>query len=267
MSSISAKQRTEPNSRRLCSRVWSLVCEINPIWFWSINLVAIVAAFSWLLIDARFEASIEWWQFENSVETDTRRILDMGDWWWLGLRNKFVVLLGVLVSGASMLMAIRLWFGQQDSRSLKSWLISISIVAMWVTLFTSWQDIAWFGKHQRLQSILSEFELVANDLKNDWPAADGDRPVIGPYMAYPVGNPRTLILLTLPILEKSPTTFGVIEGDDDVIRFELVGSEKGDWVEWHPNGTRPKNFFSGLGEPYTLKRFQSLTDDWYLVRY
>ena len=60
-----------------------------------------------------------------------------------------------------------------------------------------------------------------------------------------------------------PTLF---EGDK-VIRFELVGAEQGDWIEWHPDESVPASFLSGLGEPYEIERYQQLSENWFLVRY
>ena len=47
----------------------------------------------------------------------------------------------------------------------------------------------------------------------------------------------------------------------------LAGSEVGDWVEWHPEGSSPASYRSGLGPSHELHRYTDFGDGWYLVRY
>ncbi len=252
------------------SRLWSAVRKVlgvDPVWFWAINLAGVVTAVLWLLLDPRLEASVDWWRFEHAWVSSATTIRDMGDWWWLGLRNRTAVILLAIVCGSTLFMFLGLWFGPLKSRSLRAWILAVSFVGLWIAILTSWQEIAWVGKQRRLRRVIGEFEQVAVDLQNNWPAADAERPIIGPFMAYPVHGPRTLILLTLPEFENTKTSVSVIEGSRDAIRFELVGAERGDWLEWHPDGSSPDSFLGGLGEPYTIQRYQKLDRHWYLVRY
>jgi hypothetical protein len=87
-------------------------------------------------------------------------------------------------------------------------------------------------------------------------------------MAYPVGDPATLIMLTLPVMPRTSTSFGVVErGDTGAIKFQLVGPERNDWLEWHPEGEQPGDFVGGILDVYKLERSVALGDGWHLVRY
>ncbi len=239
----------------------------GPAWLWSINLALAGAFVAWLLTDPRFEASVNWWRFGSAGVTDSRSIRDMGDWWWLGWRNRSVLVLASVVVFTTLLLIAGSWMGRTRHRTLRAWMMLTAIVAVWLGILVHWQDLAWTGKQFRLRGLMHQFDRVVADLQSNWPDRDGDQAVIGPFMAYPVARPATLILLTLPEFQNTTTTFSVVEGGAGVIRFELVGAERGDWLEWHPAGSIPSDFVSGLEERYQIERFQQLSHHWYLARY
>ena len=185
----------------------------------------------------------------------------------LQLRNNTFIALVSLVSFATAIMIAGLWFGGNKNRSSRGWLAIMSIAALWMIVATNWQEFSWLGKQYRVQTFLDEMQPVVNNLNRNWPKIDGERPIIGQFMAYPVDKPRTLILLTLPEFQTTENSISVIEQTDCVLRFELVGPERGDWIEWHADDSQPTSFTSGLGTRYQLQRSQKLSEHWYLVRY
>jgi hypothetical protein len=182
-----------------------------------------------------------------------------------------LVLLG-LISISAVVTTLSLGFGAmagpREFRTLKSWLVLVGLIGAWFGLIGSWSSICWIGKKYRMRGERDVFAAIATSLREDWPQQDGNRPEIGPFMAYPVGQPSTLILLTLPDLPDTNATISLVERSrGGGLHFELAGSERGDWLEWHPAGAKPASYIGGLMEPRDLVRFESLGDGWYLVRY
>jgi hypothetical protein len=115
---------------------------------------------------------------------------------------------------------------------------------------------------------LDGFESVAASLRADWPDSDGERDDIGPFMAYPRGGPRTLLLLTTPEIADVRTSISAIErATTGGLRFQLTGSEPDAWLEWHPIGSMPESFRGGLMTNYILERSAPLGGGWFVVRY
>lgn len=246
-----------------------MIRRATPTQIWITNALAATLVAVWLYLDPRFEASVSWWNYQLSSADATHSIRDMGDWRWLVFRNRSVCVLAVLAAVSFLLMIGQLAFGFSKHRNTRNWILLTSLVCIWLGILMGWKDIAWFGKRKRMQHVLQQFEPIVADFHDQWPTRDGQHPIVGPFMAYPIDGPRTLILLTLPEFQNTDTTCGVIEGSktQQIIRFELVGSESGDWIEWHPENSQPRDFISGLLEPYYLERSQKLTDNWHLVRY
>ena len=236
-------------------------------WWLVLNLLLATAVVSWLFLDARFEASLDWWKFQSS-ETVTQLEYHAGDWWWLRFRNAVLMTLVTVAGLGAVTMVFHLLLGSPVNRGIQAVMSLVTIVAVWLAIGTHWEDIAWQGKQFRLRYILSEFDAATQTLRSDWPDDDGELKGLGPFMAYPVGRPRTLLMLTLPQMEKFPGSFASVEGEPGgPYRFELVANEEGDWLEWHPQGSYPKTFRGGLGELYRLQKSQPLQNGWHLARY
>ncbi len=87
-------------------------------------------------------------------------------------------------------------------------------------------------------------------------------------MAYPVGHPSMLMLLTTPVVSQSGIAVAAVErSPDGGFCFQLTGTESGGWLEWHPPGGRPDSFVGGLVTTYNLRRSSSLGNGWFLVQY
>lgn len=253
-------------SHRPSARANSSLLSASFFWVWAANLLVGAAVLAWLFFDPRFEASVSWWQFQFQLD-GSNTIRDMGDWRWLGARNLGVIVIAV----TGLLSAVCLFQGMvtssQNYRTIHAWLMIATSIGFWTAVIVNWQDVTWLGKQHRIGVALTGFDAIVSDLQKRWPDQDGERKILGPFMAYPVDSPRTLILLTLPEFDHTTTSCCVVEGGGNVLRFELVGAESGDWIEWHPSDSVPADFFSGLGEVYQLERSQRLTEHWYLVRY
>lgn len=182
------------------------------------------------------------------------------------LRDHLVITGMALTTGASLLCMS--WFGSRQARSLLAVFGIISLSCVWLATTSYWPAIARLGKQHRLRHDLSAFEMVAMSLRKDWPKTDGNNPILGAYMAYPVGQPSILIMLTLPEIEGIDASVIAVErGLEGQLRFQLAGRERGDWLEWHPHGSYPASFLGGIFELYELERYDQIAEHWFLVSY
>ena len=185
-----------------------------------------------------------------------------------GERWLFLLLILLVVASSLLLLGTGLLWGSKHYRSLKSLLMFVTLASLWVGLVVSLPNIAWYGKQVRVAKLLDDFEPIATELQADWPADDGESPTLGPYMAYPIGQPVTLVLLKPPVLQPSGTTITLVERSKrGGFRFHLAGSELGDWLEFHPPGQQPESFQGGLQQHFELVRQRQLCSSWFLTRY
>ncbi|TWT71833.1 hypothetical protein Pan14r_41500 [Crateriforma conspicua] len=147
-------------------------------------------------------------------------------------------------------------------------MLTTLLAASLCSLATGHDPIAWQSKRFRMISLLDRLETLAQPLRQAWPTTSGEMHQTGPFMAYPVRHPRTLVLLT-PVKFDSPSvTINTIErGRHGSLRLRLAGADEGDWIEWHPHKRHPTSFTGGLGDSHSLQRFLPMTRGWYLVRY
>jgi hypothetical protein len=184
--------------------------------------------------------------------------------------NRFVTLAMLCWVGAIGVLGIifGLFIGPPAHRRLRSWLALTALIAGWLTLWTNWPEIAWLGQQHRLRAELARFEAMATTLRDDFPRQDGERPLLGPYMAYPIGRPTILLLLTPTESPHSGIHVAAIERHPDGgLCFQLSAAETGAWLEWHPPGRSPQSFTGGLLTDYRLQRYSQIAPEWHLVRY
>ncbi|PQO42130.1 hypothetical protein [Blastopirellula marina] len=240
----------------------------HPLFWWSINAAALLLLAGWIIWDARFSSTWDQLEYEFGLAPDTSKLDEFASTFLL--QWKIYLLAGSLIVAtvSLVLMTIGLTMGARGHRALSSWMVALSLGCCWLGLATGWSEMVWVGKRLRIDSHVAAFQDVTQSLKNDWPDQDGERPPLGPFMAYPAGKAKTLILLTTPELEQHGLTFSSIErSDHGGIRYQLSGNERGVWLEWHPDGQEPASFVGGLLEPHYLQRSVSLGDGWFLTRY
>jgi hypothetical protein len=238
---------------------------------WFINLAALIGICVWAYVDARFmpagyalraatnldldDEHTDWVPNTSNIDDTTTRLIALlwiagiliNTWLWLGLG---------LISGPKL------------HRRLRSWLAFMALIAAWLAVWTNWPEIAWLGQQRRLRAELPEFEAMATSLHADWPAQDGEHPLLGPYMAYPIGLPTVLLLPNPPESTKSGIKIAAIEHHPTGgLCFQLAAAETGAWLEWHPPGQSPQSFTGGLFTEYRLERSTQITPEWFLVRY
>jgi hypothetical protein len=243
------------------------------LWFgrvmWGANLLLLVGTFAWILWDPKFPLTARalvhkraFLQGESLASFFYTLSPDLGH------RLSYLVdLMGVAVL-TLVGIVVTLFTGSREHRRLRTWFAFTLLVAIWLTLTVTWPEMAWQGQRIRMWTQLEGFQQVAAALRENWPKADGELPEVGTFMAYPRGNPRTLMILSAP---QPPTTgiqFSAVErSDGGALRFELTGYESNAWLEWHPQDSLPESFTGGLENTYSRTKSAPLGNGWYLVRY
>lgn len=233
-------------------RRWRLY-HVSPLVYWAANLLLLGLSIVIVFLDERIHAVLR----AEPAWTELFRAPGSGPLLFgacfLGIINLILLIAG-------------LWIGTPTFRQLKSLAVLIALISFWLGFVLNCRNIAWQGRSWRLARYVAFFDRCAQPLETRWPARDGELPDIGPFMAYPVGRPRTLILLTPPqVFDGGPAVRAIERADSGALRFELSDRE-GDWIERHVAG-RPESHVGGLYEQRQLARATPLVSGWYLVRY
>lgn len=167
-----------------------------------------------------------------------------------------------------------LYWGSSRFRSIRYVGLLCGILAVWLAIFTQWDRIAWLGHRARASAIVEQLAPIAVELHNGWPNRDGRSDALGPFMAYPNGSPRTLILLTaLPIGNQFGSLAAIDRGKDGHLRFELSRGADSLWLEWSPgqaaldNDKQHSIFANGIGARYQRTDSIPINAHWVVSRY
>jgi hypothetical protein len=228
----------------------------------------------WNFLDPRLEAwrlpeawrAMEIWRSldgETSGSAGELATLDPG----VGRILDFLIGAAV-VTGVGLLTAV-LW-APAPFRSVRSigWLVVL--VAAWLSIISNWSHISWWGHRYRAQSALVLLDQIAGELQESWPRHDGESPLFGPYMAYPAGQPSTLILLKPAATGDPQRWLSAIDRaeSDGVLRFELSDGYQTFWLEQHDAALMPPpSFTNGIGSQYQVENWIRLNPRWRLARY
>ncbi|MEX0938709.1 MAG: hypothetical protein WDZ59_12685 [Pirellulales bacterium] len=234
---------------------------------WVVNLALLVGLTAWILMDPGFE------RFGDRLMQVFAAWSTSGPWkqaFAAAGKVRLVAFGGIVaVSGATLVrMTVGLVRGSPPHRTLRRWFIFVALLGMWITLGRFWRDLGWTGKSLRVRDEIAAIQPVAERLHGNWPVEDGNIAGLGAFSAYPPLAPTMLLLLTPPELSMRERAISAVERTaSGALCFELSGSERGDWLQWHPEGSRPVDFHSGLDVPYRLVKFRQVTGRWYLARY
>lgn len=248
---------------------WWFVADAGLTLLWAANIALLLGGVAWIAIDPVVSRHIAFEENRLAIaeamgRTSAAEPISQES---AHARALTIIALSALVAVAA--MGLSLLLGPRQHRQLRSWLAFTALVAAWLGLAVAWRDVAWAGQRWRISQQVAGVEPLAAALRAEWPRDDGSRvPGLGPYMAYPPGNPRMLLLLHQVRPKGSSNTISAVERSDaGGLRFELADGDAGAWLEWHPAGQRPASFVGGLEGAYELVRSSELGDGWYLVRY
>lgn len=228
---------------------------------WIVNALLLAATLVWILRDGLFAQGLA--AFQTHLAASPVAIVPPLMW------SRVAVLWAILITGSlSMTLIVAgLIAGSGIHRGTRAWLVLMLLAAGWLTLITAWPEIAWRGQVWRVRGSVPQFAKLTEKLTHAWPESDGQTPELGGFMAYPIGKPRTLMLLTTPEVPGSYLSISTIERDDVAFHFQLAGNEEGTWVVFDKQHESPQSFFSGLEGEYLPQKFAVLAPGWFLVQY
>jgi hypothetical protein len=228
---------------------------------WWISLAVAFAAIVWLFLDSLAAHAVALYTGQAAT-------------WAPGgvLNPSFARMLAVKACAATAIVSLitvaaTLLIGPPSQRGVRSWLGLMTLLAAWFTLAFAWQDIAWAGSCWRISDTIVHIEPIARQLNDAWPCEDGAVPGLGQFSAYPVGRPRTLLIIADDPIAVRPSIAAVERSPQGALRFQLAGKETGAWLEWHPAGSEPATFTGGLEDSQQLERSSQLAPQWFAVRY
>lgn len=239
------------------------------ICFWLLNIVALLSTIGWILLDGEFTrvalwsfTGAQWWKFP--VFSEKIPTVYESRAFWMGS-------LLVLSAVSFVLIALSLFVGHRGQRSLKAWLACTGLLAVWLTFYSVWPELAWRAQGWRVARAIPAAEKLVEQIQSDWPETDGSLEGAGPFMAYPIGKPRTLMFIKKPHLGNTSIQYAEIERSgnpaDPAFHLQLAGNEVGAWLVRPPAGQEPVLFISGLETTNYPQRFRELAGGWYLVDY
>jgi len=248
-------------------RVRALSLAAKPVAFcWAGSLLTLVILTCWIFCDGQFG--------------DVARLFKSELLWAIGAgptigydatlasRRLYLFILSTIAVVSFGGIFLGLIVGREKFRSTRAWLLATATIAAWLTLLVSWPELSWHGQAYRLRSKLPTFQGHVQLLAANWPTGDGELPLIGPFLAYPPSNPQVLMpLLPFPVNGHELGFSTVEKAPSGALRFQLADNEGGSWLEWHPRHDTPRSFVGGLAQQFSLDRFVSLNENWYLVRY
>jgi hypothetical protein len=219
---------------------------------WVINAGLLLAAFGWVYLFGQSRGIVELMKYQIGYADPTAGIV-VRDPSRLNSGVSIGIIAGVAAVGTAIVMLASLFAGCARFRTTRIWLVFMAIVGGWLGLAVSWPTIYWFGQQQRIKSALPAADAMAQALRKGWPNVDATLPDIGPFLAYPVNEPRALMPLSEAKFPKTGLRFSAVERTgDDVLRFELAGAELGAWLEWREDGSEPRSFVGGLDGHYVV---------------
>jgi hypothetical protein len=227
---------------------------------WCISVACGVFAVGWLFADPLAPRVVA--EYFNLPASPA--IVDLGT---PGFRVMILHALGMLALVSTVLVGVGLFLGPPSHRGVRSWLAVTTVIAFWLGLTVSWRSLAAAGQEWRLGRQLDSFEILAKHLQDAWPKRDDHIAGLGAFNAYPIGRPRTLMVIAADQPDGSPPIAAIERSNAGALRFELAGDETGAWLEWHPPGSRPESFTGGLEEERRLNDATPLSDGWFLTHY
>ncbi len=235
--------------------------------YWCVNVLMLLVILVWILRDGKFsEAVVAFHRHVAALGNEQSALTVVPPLLWPRVDALWFVLVAGLLS--TMGIFAGLVAGAGVHRGVRAWLAVTLVLAGWMTLFKTWQEITWWGQAWRLRGSITEFDKLAQKLLADWPANDGEIIGLGPFMAYPIGKPRTLMFMATPQVPGTALAVSTIERSEaDDLHFKLAGNEEGVWIVRHSGVDEPHSFFSGLEGQYIPVKFRRLKPGWFLVRY
>ncbi len=242
---------------------------------WYLNLLAFLLTLGWLFYDGYLHRmawapvslpgiEVEWRGPEATVDGLSKSLDTPRRWVAWGLQGACFLSWGGIVTG--------LLIGGNRYRGVRAWLGLMLSVVLWLVLWTNWGKIVEAGRFAQVSGETKSLLVFSQKTYDDWEsftAPDAPpRESWVPFNAYPLRKPSMLFFLGEQVIPETNLTVRSIERTaGEAIRFELSGSQLGNWVEWRVDDSPPKDFTGGLEAPMEMVRWRKLADRLYLVQY
>jgi hypothetical protein len=234
---------------------------------WAANIALLVAGFVWVYCWGESRGVLELVQraFALGGANPTFIVRDPAQ---LESGVRFVAGVAVFIGCSLPVMLGSLLLGPRRFRTTRMWLVFTGLACGWLGFVMTWPAVYWIGQQHRVSGLVSKAEATLSSLQSHWPTMDGELPELGPFLAYPSSGPTALLPLSGATFPNTRVPFSAVERTgDDVMRFELGGSEVGAWLEWRRDASEPRAFVGGLETHYEVASFARLAPHWFLVRY
>ncbi len=262
---------TLPNPPRIAwwqhVRNW-LLSKVAVRIYWFVNIALLVGTAIWILRDGMFaEGVLGFVKHIYAFFGDKSPFAVVQPLMWPRIDGLWFVLVLGIISITGILLGLIVGAGVH--RGVRSWLLLMLLCAGWLTVLTTWKELVSKGRIWRAMASVSEFDEVSKRLLAHWPNQDGDLAELGPYMAYPISRPRTLMMLKNPQVPGTSLAVSTIErGAEDDLHFQLTGNDLGFWIVRDLKADdEPRGFFSGLEGEYIPVQFTELRPGWFHVLY
>jgi hypothetical protein len=226
-----------------------------------------------------FDASFHW--IPPLVGQDIRlqflsdpSVSSMHGWDLCGPRLLVFAILALVGLTATVMVFVRSFIGSEAERSIRSLLLATALVAFWLSLFVSYNQLWWVGFRYRILRQHNAMKASVVALSQHWPTGNVALPELGCYV--PSGHDPDLLYI-----DDGKSSF--MTNFTEV--FDRIGrSKKGDfsfaiqscpgwWVHYMIEGRSPqshKNALPGTGLVIASWKLQYVTEfhkDWYLAQY
>jgi hypothetical protein len=248
------------------------------------SVVVVFLFLIWMLVDSEFPSTLHFSLVDLGVRGAGMDpvVVEAGIWdlmWrrahrWNALGGRIFVFLSLGVVGCLSFatVAIRIFIGDSNGRTVLSWMLTVLLVCSWLGLYASYDRILWLGLRIRIERELPRFEKAAKPLIEEWPTENGALPEVGNYYAYPNREPEILLFPESGGYSMRES-FGhmVSRTERGGLRFDLYGFPLRR-VEYHPTGIQPSSHKGPSGELYgdsyyRLVRATRLGHEWFVTQY
>lgn len=182
--------------------------------------------------------------------------------------SQWAVMLGSLFACLTLVLALAATiFGRGRERYFLS-TFGLVLAVGWVLIGTTWGSIRLSGRSAELVQYAESVGEFAKRLDASWPDQGGEIPDFGAFLAYPYGEPRTLLMLGDARIPNTSLRVAAVERTPgQAIRFQLVGDAADIWFERRATNTIPTKFRGGLQQNHTPTNYIEIAANTFIVKY
>ncbi len=176
--------------------------------------------------------------------------------------------LGYLLAGLTLVFAASAVFFGRGRERLALLVFGLFLAMGWGLLGTNGDVIRLRGQSAELAQHAESVGEFAQQLNHAWPSQGGEIAGFGAFLAYPYGEPRTLLMLGDTYIPNTTLRVAVVERTPgQAIRFQLTGDAPDVWFECRTTETAPTAFRGGLQQLHTPTSDFEIDAKTFVVRY